>query len=164
VEALCEDISLETLENFCAETWKTPIKIVTRAKGGIYWDKEKGTIRWAQKEEYYFAESTIIIRTEDGDKLTVEDLRPVYYRLRARKYRSWKDAKSRGRRRSVYGKFRHIRTTNERRQSFANRDEEEPFVRARRNHKNLPSEWADQYSRPQRGWKWQSKRRKQWRP
>ena len=71
-----------------------------------------------------------------------------------------------GRKPSPFNKMcKHMRTTNERRWANANLDEEfAPTTRAKRNAKNLPNTWWDIPSYSQKSWKFQSKRKKQWKP
>ena len=75
----------------------------------------------------------------------------------------WKH--SRGRKRSAHGRFRHMRTLQEMRQSCAfTEDEKEVNVRPRRSKANIPTFWDDVWVRNQKSWKRQSKRRRQWKP
>ena len=58
-----------------------------------------------------------------------------------------------------YNCYRHVRTTQERRMSLSC---EKEYIRARRNHKNLITNWDDKpRSRRTKGWK-NSKKLKQW--
>ncbi len=70
-----------------------------------------------------------------------------------------------GAKKSAYGGFRKIRTTQERKWAHAWDDEEfAPRPRAARQGHNLPDSWDDYFSRAQKSWKWQSKRKHQWKP
>lgn len=63
----------------------------------------------------------------------------------------------------AYGQYRKVKTTNERRQIDAWKDEEfAPKVRCARNFRNLPNTWDDYMSHNDKSWKTQSKRRYQW--
>lgn len=86
-------------------------------------------------------------------------------------YRAWWDERPRmnwywrghGWTRNAWGGMRRIRTTNERRQIEAWKDEEDvPKVRAARNYRNLPNSWDDYMAHSDRSWKTQSKRKHQW--
>lgn len=86
-------------------------------------------------------------------------------------YRAWWDERPRmnwywrghGWTRNAWGGMRRVRTTNERRQIDAWKDEEDaPKVRAARNYRNLPNSWDDYMAHSDRSWKTQSKRKNQW--
>jgi len=66
-------------------------------------------------------------------------------------------------RRTAYGRFRHPRSTQEKRWVHAWDDEEfAPKVRAKRGMRYLPDAWDDYLSHNDKCWKTQSKRRHQW--
>lgn len=68
-----------------------------------------------------------------------------------------------GRRKRVYGGYRHPRTTSEMRlNEAANDDEFVVKIRAKRNNANLPNAWDDKHAGAQKSWKRQSKRQKQY--
>ena len=81
-------------------------------------------------------------------------------------YRKWYNVKPRRRwqyRKSAWGGYRRLRTTQERKWAHAFDDEEfAPKVRAVRQGKNLPDSWDDYRRHAQKSWKWQSKRKNQW--
>ena len=65
--------------------------------------------------------------------------------------------------RYVYGGYRKVKTTNERRQLQAhNQDDFVPPIRPSRNNNGLPSGWDDIITHSDKSWKTQSKRRHQW--
>ena len=71
--------------------------------------------------------------------------------------------------RRVYGRFRHINTTQERRKSVdiiheisEDGDIIKVLPRPRRNVRNLPSAWDDIWGHNEKCWKTQSKRKHQW--
>ncbi len=163
VEDLCRDMPLDFVEEFVGYYYDSDIKIVTKLKSGLTWNKETRAFYWTSPEEYFYRSPLYIIRTDTGEKLTAEELRPVYWRLRSRPYRPW--ANRHGRKTDgCYGTFRHPKTTNERRQAFQNKDENEPPIRARRNHKNIIHAWDDRNAHSEKSWKAQSKRKRQFRP
>jgi hypothetical protein len=163
VEDLCRELALSFVEEFVGLHYDSNIKIVTKPRSGITWDKEFWKIYWRSPEEYFYRLADFIIRTETGEKLTAEDLRPVYWRLRARRHIPWRNRHGR-KTEGCYGTYRHPKTTNERRQAFRNRDEDEPVIRARRNHKNIIHAWDDRNAHSEKSWKAQSKRKRQFRP
>lgn len=59
--------------------------------------------------------------------------------------------------------FRRPQTFRDRKWSLAYDEENYVKVRPKRNMKNLPSTWDDVHKHHENGWKWQSKRRHQWR-
>ena len=107
---------------------------------------------------------------EKGKLLTVDYLvgicrayrRKVRVNWRAR----WKKKYDCGRKKPAYGWLRKIHTTPERRWTHAWDDEEfapqNGFARGRRSSHNLPNSWDDYWAGAQKSWKWQSKRRHQW--
>ncbi len=163
VEDLCRDMPLDFIEEWVGYQYNDTIKVVTKRRSGMNWDKETSTFYWMNPEEYFYRSADFIIRTDTGEKLTAEELRPVYWRLRSRPYRPW--AHRHGRKTDgCYGTYRHPKTTNERRQAFQNKDENEPPIRARRNHNNLINAWDDRNADTEKSWKAQSKRKRQFRP
>jgi len=61
--------------------------------------------------------------------------------------------------------FRSIRTTQERRWAHAwDCEEHAPHVRSARQGRNLPNAWDDYWAHNEKCWKYQSKRKSQWRP
>ncbi len=166
VEDLCRDMPLDFVEENVGYQYDWPIKIVTKLRSGFTWDKETRKIYWKFPEESYLRYADFIIRTDTGEKLTAEELRPVYWRLRAlrARYRApWRDRQGR-KTEGCCGTYRHPRTTNERRQAFQNKDENEPPIRARRNCNNIITAWDDRYAHSEKSWKAQSKRKRQFRP
>jgi len=59
--------------------------------------------------------------------------------------------------------FRKPQTFYDRKWSLAYDEENYVKVRPKRNMRNLPSNWDDIHKHHENGWKWQSKRRHQWR-
>ena len=164
VEDLCQDMPLDWIERYVGRHYDSPIKIVTRCRSGFEYDKETGRFWHRHPEEYYYYAADFIIRTDTGEKLTAEELRPVYWRLRRdRPYRPWADRHGR-KTDGCYGTYRHPKTTNECRQAFQNKDENEPPIRARRNRNNLITAWDDRNAHSEKSWKAQSKRKRQFRP
>jgi len=163
LDHLCSEITLGFIGIHVGNTYYDEIKIVTTRASGGYWDKGRRAISYRHPEQYYWKPAEYIIRTEDGQRLTAEYLRPVYWEWRSRQRRPWRDRH--GRKASkVYGNWRSPKTTNERRQAFQNVDEGEPPIRARRNKTNLINAWDDTITHNDASWKTQSKRRHQYRP
>lgn len=90
-------------------------------------------------------------------------------------YREWRDEVYKYRKRwyvhhagykkGCWGGYHYMRTFQERKWANAWDDEEYPVkVRARRNAANLPTVWDDYRTHAEKSWKWQSKRRHQWKP
>lgn len=83
-----------------------------------------------------------------------------YYR------RAWHSSRDRGKKLSVYGGYRHIKTTQERRMAFIDPDGAEIGLqikpRGSRNKASLPTAWDDIWAGNQKCWKKQSKRVHQW--
>jgi len=93
-----------------------------------------------------------------GKLLPVSQL--VGYARKAPRNKKWWWNRTRN---PAYGHFRAIRTIQEKRWASAWSDEEEPVQpRAARNIHNIPDAWDDYMSDAQKSWKWQSKRRHQW--
>lgn len=165
LEDMCNQLDLWWIKRMVGLKYGDGIKIVTRQRSGIMWDKETRKITWAQPEEFYHVDAEYIIRTEDGEKLTPEDLEPVYWRIRARgRHWGWRNSRDRGAKRSCYGGYRNPKTSNERRQAFQDKDENEPPIRARRNFNNIITAWDDRTVHSEKSWKLQSKRKRQYRP
>lgn len=74
------------------------------------------------------------------------------------------DRRSRGRKKMVWGGFRHPKTLQELKWNNAWDDEEfAPKARGRRRKGYLPTHWDDHRGMSaQKSWKWQSKRKNQW--
>lgn len=164
IEDFCTHNSLDFVERWVGRKYGDPIKIVTKRRSGCFYDKETRKIGWSQPEEYYYEEADFIIRSDTGESLTAEELSPVYWELRSRRWRgSWtrRQGLKSG---TCYGTFKTPKTINEIRQAVQNKDDGEPPIRGRRNKNNLPSAWDDKYSDAQKSWKYQSKRKKQYRP
>jgi len=161
IEDFCIHQSLDFVERWVGRYYGEKIKIVTKRRSGAYWDRETRKIGWQQPEEYYYEEADFIIRTDIGDSLTAEELAPVYWEIRRRRSRDWR--RSQGLKSgSCYGRYTAPRTTNEIRQAVQNKDDGEPTIRCRRNKNNLPSSWDDKYAGVQKSWKYQSKRKNQY--
>ena len=163
VEDLCRDTPLDFIERSVGRHYDSPIKIVTRCRSGFEYDKETRKFWHRHPEEYYYYGADFIIRTDTGEKLTAEELRPVYWRLRSRPWISWRNRHGR-KTDGCYGTYRHPKTLNEIRQAFQNKDENEPPIRARRNRNNLITAWDDRNAHSEKSWKAQSKRKRQFRP
>ncbi len=163
VEDLCRDMPLDFVEEFVGYYYDSEIKIVTKLKSGLNWNKETRTFYWMNPEEYFYRSPLYIIRTDTGEKLTAEELRPVYWRLRSRPWVPWRNRHGR-KTDGCHGTFRHPKTNNERRQAFQNKDENEPSIRARRNFNNIITAWDDRNAHSEKSWKAQSKRKRQFRP
>ncbi len=163
VDELCGDMPLDFIEENVGYYYDSDIKIVTKRKSGINWNKETCTIYWMNPEEYFYRSADFIIRTETGEKLTAEELRPVYWRRRSRPWVPWRNRHGR-KTDGCYGTFRHPKTNNERRQAFQNKDENEPPIRARRNYNTIITAWDDRIAHSEKSWKAQSKRKRQFRP
>ncbi len=164
VEDLCRDMPLDFVEENVGYQYDWPIKIVTRRKTGLEYDKETRSFWWRFPEESYQYYADYIIRTDTGEKLTAAELSTVYWRLRSRK--RWSRWEHRHGRKTdgCYGTFRHPKTNNERRQAFQNKDENEPPIRARRNYNTIITAWDDRIAHSEKSWKAQSKRKRQFRP
>ncbi len=163
IEDLCLELPLDFVEGNVGRNYDSPIKIVTKRGSGLEYDKVNRKFWYRTPDEYYWHYADFIIRTEDGRKLTAQELQPVYWRLR--RQRPWRPWQNRHGRKTEYcfGTFRHPKTTNERRQAFQCKDEKEPPIRARRNCNNMINAWDDRSSHCEKGWKFQSKRKKQYR-
>jgi hypothetical protein len=115
----------------------------------------------AHHDPFYLVDQSHRYIAYEGDKLVTPDHLVGLYR-------AWIQTKRRfqGRwrsRKSARGSWRRIRTTQERRWAHAWDDEEfAPTVRCRRNATNLPNTWDDYTAHNEKGWKCQSKRRRQW--
>lgn len=164
IEDFCTYNSLDFVERWVGRCYGDPIKIVTKRRSGASYDKETRKIVWKHPEEYYYEEAAFIIRTDIGESLTAEELAPIYYRLRALRWKGRWTRKQGLKSGCCYGTWKTPRTLNEIRQAVQNKDEGEPPIRGRRNKNNLPSAWDDKYSDAQKSWKYQSKRKKQYRP
>jgi len=165
IEDLCLELPLDFVEENVGYQYDAPIKIVTKRGSGLEYDKDYRRFWYRFPEEYFWHYTDFIIRTEDGRKLTATELRPVYWGIRSQR-RPWRPWQNRHGRKTehCYGNLRHPRTTNERRQAFQCKDENEPPIRARRNLSNIIHAWDDRCSHCEKGWKSQSKRKKQYRP
>ena len=163
VEELCQDMPLDFIERYVGRHYDSPIKIVTRCRSGFEYDKETRKVWHRHPEEYYYYPADYIIRTDTGEKLTAEELRPVYWRLRSRPYRP-REQRHGHKTDGCYGTYRHPKTNNERRQAFQNKDENKPSIRARRNFNNIITAWDDRNAHSEKSWKAQSKRKRQFRP
>lgn len=166
LEALCEELSLAWIEESVGLHYGSLIKIVTKRKSGLQWDDVKRRFVYKNPEEFFYREAEFIIRTEQGEKLTAEELQPIYWEIRGRRWKKRRYGRYRHGRKTecCYGTFRHPKTNNERRQAFQNKDEGEPPIKPRRNHKSIITAWDDRYSHCDANWKTQSKRRRQYRP
>jgi hypothetical protein len=160
LEDLCTQLTLDFVEKNVGLNYGYSIKIVTKRASGLQWDAEY-KFTYLHPEEAYWHPAAFIIRTEEGEKLTAEDLRPTYWGLRRWRYR-WPRMGRKAER--AYGTYRNPRTTNERRQAFQNKDEDEPPIRARRNKNNIITAWDDRLAHNDANWKTQYKRRHQYRP
>ena len=165
LEDVCESLTLAFIEECVGKNYGDLIKIVTKRKGGFYYDRETRSFGYTQKEEARYDPAEWILRVETGDKITAEDLRPVYWQLRSQRYRyrPWRDRHGR-KASNAYGHYRKPKTQNEKRAAFPNKDEGEPEIRGRRNKNNLPTGWDDFLSHNDACWKTQYKRRHQYRP
>lgn len=77
--------------------------------------------------------------------------------------RRWTQRYDRGQKKSAWGRIRHMHTQHEKRWQDAWDDEEfVPKYRAKRHGHNLPDTWDDYWVRGQKSWKYQSKRKHQW--
>lgn len=79
----------------------------------------------------------------------------------------WRNRRNRkydcGQKKSAWGRIRHMRTQHERKWAHAWNDEEfAPRARAKRQGHRLPSNWDDYWIHGQKSWKYQSKRKHQW--
>lgn len=76
---------------------------------------------------------------------------------------SWTQRYDRGKKKGAWGRIRHMHTQHEKRWQNAWDDEEfAPKYRAKRQGHNLPDTWDDYWVRGQKSWKYQSKRKHQW--
>lgn len=97
---------------------------------------------------------------------SVERLVGMFREWRSIRRYNWMSSRH-GRTNSAWGRLRHMRTTQEIRQSCAVTEDEKEvnaLPRPRRGHHNLPTLWDDKWVKAQKSWKWQSKRRHQWKP
>lgn len=107
---------------------------------------------------------------EKGKVLPVDHLIGItraYHRNRIINWRArWKKKYDCGYKKPAYGWLRRIHTTKEKRWAHAWDDEEfapkKGFARGRRSAHNLPDSWDDYWAQAQKSWKWQSKRKRQW--
>lgn len=112
-------------------------------------------------DPFYVVDQTHTYVAYEADKLITPDRLVGLFRAHKtnRRARYWRRSKK------AWGRYRGIRTTQERRWAHAWDDEEfAPRVRAQRNAANLPNAWDDYESHNEKSWKKQSNRRHQWRP
>lgn len=134
------------------EAW--PIDVMRRCFGLSY-----GPVRDGFQEPPFYK-----IRTETGETVGLADLELWYEKYR--EYRAKvRIAKRRYSKRSgrCRGNWRAPKTQNELRQAWAVECDGEPRIKPRRNMANLVTAWDDKPVRPQKSWKWQSKRKTQYR-
>jgi hypothetical protein len=83
--------------------------------------------------------------------------------LRHKWFYSYEAKRDRGMRAQVWGRYRKIHSTQERRWAHAWDDETNaPICRGRRTAANLPNSWDDYYAFCQKNWKSQRKTKHQW--
>lgn len=110
---------------------------------------------------------TMVVYDQNAKLVCVDRLVELYKQYRDAR-RSRRQRNDSGQHKGCHGHFRYIKTTQEHREwckYFDDAAESDVGIKVRnsRSHKNLPTAWDDFYSRPQKSWKYQSKRKKQWR-
>lgn len=105
----------------------------------------------------------IVVADQNGKLFTRDRLVGLYFDwYSTNPYRS-KYSRRNGCRKRVWGGFRSIKTFQERKWANAWDDEDfAPKKRAARNSHNLPNSWDDFYGHAEKSWKYQSKRKHQW--
>ncbi len=104
-----------------------------------------------------------VLSKADGESILIEEVRNAYHEWWARRreeYRPTMGRKANG----GWGGWRSPRTANEKRQAFHLEEEGEPPVRPSRRAHMLPDAWDDIHRYGICNWKWQTKRKKQYRP
>jgi len=102
---------------------------------------------------------------EDGKFVTPDRLVGLYRKYKDNRRARWHTHRhyNRGQKKGAYGWIRNIKTFQERKWTNAWDDEEfAPRPRATRQGHNLPDAWDDYWAGAQKSWKWQSKRKHQW--
>ena len=164
IDEFCSRRSLEFIKGWVGEYYGDPIKIVISRASGFSHDRETRRFYYKYPETFYIQPAEFIVRTDTGERLTLEELQPLYYAFYRRNRASTPYWRRQGLKSGCcYGRFRSPATTNERRQAFPNEDEGEPPIRGRRRAHSLPNTWDDVHSDSQKSWKYQSKRRHQYR-
>jgi len=106
-----------------------------------------------------------ILRDSLGDNIDPADVAADVRRIENKK-RHWNGyyfSSQHSRRKHAYGRFRRVRTQQERKWANAWDDEEfAPKVRPKRNIWNLPDSYCDIIAHNDKSWKTQTKRRHQW--
>lgn len=162
-EDLYYSLDLKWIREWVGKDYNSPIKIVTKRASGLFYDSQSKRFRPATPEEYFYVEADFILRTSFGEKITAEDLEPIYRRIKMSRSRKPKWLYRQGRKTNYcYGRYRNPHTTNEKRKSFPIQEEGEPKIRAKRNYNNLPTSWDDKITHPHKSWKYQSKRKRQY--
>lgn len=130
-----------------------------RTEGGPYFQERDLIVLGNTRYCYLAYENNIFVAPDRLVGLFRDDRknRRLYWKNR------WVSKYDCGCRRSTYGGWRSIKTTQERRWYHAWDDEEfAPKLRARRSTANLPNSWDDYLTHNDKSWKTQSKRRHQW--
>jgi len=142
-------------------SWDYGVDLYVKSKRTKYCEEE-GICQWGSNYNY-------VVYDDEGKLYPPAYLTSVYQEFhnrlikrRAKITASRSHNRRHGRKRQAFGTYRHIKTTQERRMSYA--FDEDNFVkgRGRRNAKNLPNSWDDFYGHAEKSWKFQSKRKHQW--
>ena len=125
--------------------------------------------RTLESDNYFRADFNLVVCDDEGKIYPPEYLNDRYKEFhKILLKRRDKDRvaayhqKRHGRKRKAYGGFRKLRTFQERKKSFAFDEEYFVKVRSSRNASNLPDSWDDYQYYAQKSWKYQSKRKRQW--
>lgn len=163
--------------------WSYPSKKAALKALGKCWISEKvgthfreyreSSLLWSKTEGHYlripiYAYSEFIMRDDFGQPLTWADFRVLPTRRIFWRYPKLENWNGEGpvpgvQRHRGYHYFRRPGTTQERRQSFAVREEGEPAPRAGRNATNLPNSYDDIGRSSAEGRNWKRYRSHQWR-
>ncbi len=162
LEAFCELRDVEFVRRNVGDYLGDPIKVVTCA--GRCWRQDVDSWRggyFMYPEEFFYEGAFFILRTDMGDVITRENVFNMYSAISRNKYR-WRYRHGTGHKRA-WGGDRRFKTQNEVRQAWANADEGEPPIKPRRNRTHIPNSWDDVPRHNEKNWKYQSKRKKQYR-
>jgi hypothetical protein len=136
---------------------------VDRGYGGTPFGDHHKSSDWCISVETKF----LYVMYDDGKFVTPDRLVGLHrnwkYERRNFHQRSWSRKRDTGQKKTVCGNLRHMKTMHERRWQNAWDDEEFcPPYRPARCGRNLPSCYDDYWVRGQKNWKFQSKRKHQW--
>lgn len=170
----------ETLDDLFVDFSEYSLKTLFGSTDNLYVnvkDEVKSKLDYRFRYDWYYYEkrdrlqAVHYVALDRGGKFISSDRLVGLYREWRRGqvnfYReSWHSASDRGKKKSAYGGFRYIKTTQERRMDFIDPEATELGIEIRvrnaRNAANLPTAWDDFWAHNQKCWKKQSKRDHQW--